>query len=318
MLLMLYFGVAMASLEQAQQDYNRGHYEDAVAAWQLLAREGSSEAQFRLANAYRFGLGVKSNEGTAYRWMRRAADAGNGAAISALKFMRKVEDTEVAEVPVASVLVSKPSQPVKSASVEVQVKPRVSSISAPEPKSIVKPPEKNTSPPPTASPDPVNIKKVTTSLSVKNNVSEANVDESEPTILAEITPVAEVAESDNGDVVIGNRKSRLFDRIMGNGSTKSESEETPAVGMAIFEVLDLDSFDFDGAYILEQLKKYFVYATAIFVVMVVLGFYPFVLIHRKAGIPGRMTAVLFIPIVGVLIELAILVFKDWPNTLDEA
>jgi len=314
-LLLLCSSVAVASLEQAQQDYNRGHYEDAVAAWKLLAQEDSSEAQFRLANAYRFGLGVKSNEAAAYRWMSRAADAGNGSAISALKFMRKVEDTEVAELPIAStqVLASKPSLSVKSTP-PVAVKPRV--VSAP--KIIVKPRVESTAPPKVMASEPIKAEKTATTLVVENAASEVSAEGSEVSIVDEISTVAEVSEGDNGDVVIGNRKSRLFDRIMGNGSTKTENEPAPEVGMAIFEVLDLESFDFDGAYVLEQLKKYFVYATAIFVVMVVLGFYPFVLIHRKAGIPGRMTAVLFIPIVGVLIELAILVFKDWPNTLDEA
>jgi len=53
-----------------------GDYQRALTAWQPLAQEGDSAAQFNLALMYHGGLGVAMSEQEAVRWYQESATNG--------------------------------------------------------------------------------------------------------------------------------------------------------------------------------------------------------------------------------------------------
>lgn len=68
----------IASNQVALVQYNSGHRSEAVKAWQSLAEQGDSEAQFTLAVLYNRGDGgVAKDMIEAVRWYRKAAEQGH-------------------------------------------------------------------------------------------------------------------------------------------------------------------------------------------------------------------------------------------------
>src|SRR4051794_15929701 len=77
----LVWGLAAPLLAQSVKTgidaWLKGDYAAAVAAWRPLAENGDTEAQFNLAQAYRFGRGVPINLAAAQTWYERAAEKGH-------------------------------------------------------------------------------------------------------------------------------------------------------------------------------------------------------------------------------------------------
>lgn len=65
------------SVQAGTDAWARGEYAAAVAIWRPLAEKGDADAQFNLAQAYRFGRGVPINLGAAQAWYERAANKGH-------------------------------------------------------------------------------------------------------------------------------------------------------------------------------------------------------------------------------------------------
>jgi len=65
------------SVQAGTDAWSRGEYAAAVAIWRPLAEKGDADAQFNLAQAYRFGRGVAINLGAAQAWYERAASKGH-------------------------------------------------------------------------------------------------------------------------------------------------------------------------------------------------------------------------------------------------
>lgn len=65
------------SVQAGTDAWSRGEYAAAVAVWRPLAEKGDADAQFNLAQAYRFGRGVPINLGAAQAWYERAANKGH-------------------------------------------------------------------------------------------------------------------------------------------------------------------------------------------------------------------------------------------------
>lgn len=57
--------------------WQAGDYARAVAAWRDPAERGDADAQFNLAQAYKLGRGVPTDQRMAERWYRKAADQGH-------------------------------------------------------------------------------------------------------------------------------------------------------------------------------------------------------------------------------------------------
>jgi uncharacterized protein len=70
--------VVAPTLEDANAEYERGHYEDAFRIYSELA-DGPADpwAQANVGEFYRRGLGVARDYGLARRWFQKAADQGN-------------------------------------------------------------------------------------------------------------------------------------------------------------------------------------------------------------------------------------------------
>ncbi len=70
--------VVAPTLEDANAEYDRGHYEDAFRIYSELAEgPGDPWAEGNLGEFYRRGLGVARDYGLARRWFQKAADQGN-------------------------------------------------------------------------------------------------------------------------------------------------------------------------------------------------------------------------------------------------
>ena len=69
--------LAAQSVQAGTDAWSRGEYAAAVAIWRPLAEKGDADAQFNLAQAYRFGRGVPINLGAAQAWYERAANKGH-------------------------------------------------------------------------------------------------------------------------------------------------------------------------------------------------------------------------------------------------
>lgn len=65
-----------ASLKDAQQAFNTGHFPEALAAWSDLAAAGDPKAELGLGVLYDLGDGVARDAAAALHWYRRAAEAG--------------------------------------------------------------------------------------------------------------------------------------------------------------------------------------------------------------------------------------------------
>lgn len=65
------------SVQAGTDAWSRGEYAAAVTIWRPLAEKGDADAQFNLAQAYRFGRGVAINLGAAQAWYERAANKGH-------------------------------------------------------------------------------------------------------------------------------------------------------------------------------------------------------------------------------------------------
>lgn len=70
-----------ASLSDALQAYDSGHYQEAAPMLQALAGQGDATAQHKLSIMYFYGHGVPENEKTALRWARASAEQGNPEAM---------------------------------------------------------------------------------------------------------------------------------------------------------------------------------------------------------------------------------------------
>ena len=65
------------ALEAAKRAVRRRDFEEAVRIWQEAASRGSARAQYRLAVAYRAGLGVPRDLSLAFKWINLAAQGGD-------------------------------------------------------------------------------------------------------------------------------------------------------------------------------------------------------------------------------------------------
>ncbi len=66
-----------ANVKTGVDAWERGDFATAVKEWRPLAVKGDADAQFNLAQAYRFGRGVPSDMKQAEDWYRRAATQGH-------------------------------------------------------------------------------------------------------------------------------------------------------------------------------------------------------------------------------------------------
>jgi TPR repeat protein len=60
--------------------YHAENYAKAFEAWQPLAEDGDSAAQYNLGILYQYGLGVSQDVSEAVKWYMKSADAGFGDA----------------------------------------------------------------------------------------------------------------------------------------------------------------------------------------------------------------------------------------------
>jgi hypothetical protein len=65
-----------ADLRDGQAAYDRGDYTTAFAEFTRAAEQGNLEAQYRLGQMYRKGLGVVRNDDLAFHWIRSSAEQG--------------------------------------------------------------------------------------------------------------------------------------------------------------------------------------------------------------------------------------------------
>ena len=66
-----------AKAEAAEKNHNEA---EALAAYELAAKNGHAKAQYRLAQRYFLGLGVKKNHAEAMVWYQKAAEQGDAEA----------------------------------------------------------------------------------------------------------------------------------------------------------------------------------------------------------------------------------------------
>jgi TPR repeat protein len=85
--LILHRTAAGGNFEDGEAAYRAGHYGAAFRHFSAAAGTGDAEAQFRLGELYRRGLGVKAGAGQAARWYRKAAAQDHVEAIVALAEM---------------------------------------------------------------------------------------------------------------------------------------------------------------------------------------------------------------------------------------
>ena len=65
---------------QGESLYDSGDYLSALKAWGRAAKEGNTEAQYRIGLMFMDGKGMKPNPGDAAYWFRKAAQNGHAAA----------------------------------------------------------------------------------------------------------------------------------------------------------------------------------------------------------------------------------------------
>ena len=66
-----------ADLRKGEEAYMIGDYANALREWIPLAERGDLDAQFKLANMYRKGIGVPQDYKTALKWYILSAEQGN-------------------------------------------------------------------------------------------------------------------------------------------------------------------------------------------------------------------------------------------------
>jgi TPR repeat protein len=69
-------GARGTDIDTATQAYLAGDYPRAISLFESLAEKGDTLAQYSMANMYASGQGVKEDQRTAVRWLRRAAQGG--------------------------------------------------------------------------------------------------------------------------------------------------------------------------------------------------------------------------------------------------
>jgi uncharacterized protein len=69
--------VQSSSVKDGVDAWSRGEYETAVKIWREPAVRGDADAQFNMAQAYKFGRGVKQDLAIAADWYRQAASRGH-------------------------------------------------------------------------------------------------------------------------------------------------------------------------------------------------------------------------------------------------
>lgn len=67
----------LADVKSGVEAWERGEFDSAVKQWRPLAIAGDADAQFNLAQAYRFGRAVPMDLKQAEDWYRRAAIQGH-------------------------------------------------------------------------------------------------------------------------------------------------------------------------------------------------------------------------------------------------
>ena len=65
-----------ADLKKGGIAYKNGDYPAALREWKPLAFQGNAKAQFFLGNMYYKGIGVRQDDGAAYKWFKKAAEKG--------------------------------------------------------------------------------------------------------------------------------------------------------------------------------------------------------------------------------------------------
>ncbi len=73
-----------ADVKSGVEAWERGDYANAIKEWRPLAIKGDADAQFNLAQAYRFGRGVPADLKQAENWYRKAAVQGHAQAEDSL------------------------------------------------------------------------------------------------------------------------------------------------------------------------------------------------------------------------------------------
>ena len=68
--------VHAASYKEGEAAFKNGKYKIAVAIWEELADEGDLAAQFKLAEMYEMGSGVKPNKETSFKFYSQAMEQG--------------------------------------------------------------------------------------------------------------------------------------------------------------------------------------------------------------------------------------------------
>jgi hypothetical protein len=100
--------LAAQNVKAGIEAWQHADYAAAVAIWRPLAEKGDAEAQFNLAQAYRFGRGVPINLAAAQVWYERAARKGheiaqwmlgdmlfeNGRKAAGLRWLKMAADKE--------------------------------------------------------------------------------------------------------------------------------------------------------------------------------------------------------------------------------
>ncbi len=71
---------AAAGSQEGLRAFETGDYATAYREFHALAQQGSPDAQFALAQMYRFGAGVPQDDAEAFTWFRRAGEGGHAEA----------------------------------------------------------------------------------------------------------------------------------------------------------------------------------------------------------------------------------------------
>jgi len=75
------------TLSQAESDYQKGNYQQALTSLTLLAINGNADAQYALGYMYYYGQGTRQNLDLARGWFREAALSGLDKAQQALNML---------------------------------------------------------------------------------------------------------------------------------------------------------------------------------------------------------------------------------------
>ncbi len=78
---------AAAGYQEGLIAFETGDYTTAYREFHALARQGQPNAQFALAQMYRFGAGVPQDDVEAFTWFRRAGKGGHAEARTVLGFL---------------------------------------------------------------------------------------------------------------------------------------------------------------------------------------------------------------------------------------